>query len=999
VAGSEITGISLRGVRELLADRQPGEAAFDAVDKLLDVVIALSPLALGPAALSLWTLFEPKAALMNAAKDVARRFTKAQPRDYLERARNMAAANCLLTYTAYFDALDHRIPDLMKELKLTEKDKQAIITRKNIANSEDPGLRVIAAPHPAGLADAERSARIGMYSEMGREFEDFLVRSPIWKRLTQSQRTTIRDALNEIPPRADELYFAEYAGMAVEFQPFFVWSVLEDRAARDALIRKVGEDVRTQFELIGSAVHGLDLGLCRLADAVRRLPAPTVTGQVPGPGVGAMAAVELHRAYADELGRPIIDDRGDSTLSYPTKADGYVPQAYRLVRYDNPDTRLERDVAWHGISVANDVGPCVLRHLESPYSLKAPLLVLGHPGSGKSLLTEMIAGALAYPQYTTVRVPLRDVNPDLDLQAQIEAQIRRTTGRTVNWVDFVGNQPLSPPVVILDGYDELLQATGQLFTGYLEEVARFQHEQARQDRPVRVIVTSRLTLIDKAVVPLGSTVLRLEDFDNHRCRAWTEVWNRHNVAYFQRTGTPPFQLPGNESVLELTRQPLLLLMLAVYDSDGGALSARSNFDQTLLYDELLRRFIVRELSKGAAGADFRRLDSRDRGAMIDREMIRLGVAAISMVNRKESKILRDQLNGDLFYFAVERGDLSDGKRKLSQADALFGSFFFIHESRSRLDQETTAHGAEAEARADGGAALEGSGTSGPAAFEFLHKTFAEFLAADFILRTALAEANAICALAALPPDAGLGDMLGKRLMEPRSSWYACLVYTALHTQPNTLKLMRQWAVHRLAAAPRSADELLRSLDLLVHAQLRGLLTGITLPDLSVRGPDGSEAPYPRLPLLGHVAVYSLNLILLRCYLADAQYTLAEADLGQVADGPSPWDLLTGLWRSWFPRSILGALPDVFNATREGSALVLEPSRSALFVPASSNLAVAHNVDIALADNQAAASTGVHLLSYHGHLGYPHELLHERIGTGVPEFLPVAESLQARIRQL
>ncbi|MCW2917010.1 MAG: hypothetical protein JWN52_5078, partial [Actinomycetia bacterium] len=47
------------------------------------------------------------------------------------------------------------------------------------------------------------------------------------------------------------------------------------------------------------------------------------------------------------------------------------------------------------------------------------------------------------------------------------------------------------PVIMLDGFDELLQATGIGQTDYLEQVARFQEREGDQGRPVAVIVTSR----------------------------------------------------------------------------------------------------------------------------------------------------------------------------------------------------------------------------------------------------------------------------------------------------------------------------------------------------------------------------------------------------------------------------------------------------------------------------------------------------------------------------
>ena len=89
---------------------------------------------------------------------------------------------------------------------------------------------------------------------------------------------------------------------------------------------------------------------------------------------------------------------------------------------------------------------------------------------------------------------------------------------------------------------------------------------------MRVIVTSRLTLIDKAAVPLGTTVVRLEEFDGHAAtpgaRCGTSITRHISSTHDIR----PFAVPDNGKLLELARQPLLLLMLAIYDSLGNELS-------------------------------------------------------------------------------------------------------------------------------------------------------------------------------------------------------------------------------------------------------------------------------------------------------------------------------------------------------------------------------------------------------------------------------------------
>ena len=993
MADGGITGISLRGVRKLIDDKRIGESALDAVDDLLGAIIALSPLFGGPIALPLLALIEPKNELVKITKNAIKAITRSQASDYLDQATRLAAANCLLTFSAYFDALDQLRPALHKETGLDEDDKETIATLAAVTRSGSPSgpagnaasfpaadlaSRIISMPHPAAFEDS-RAARLELYREMSKSMLGLLPTLRSWKDLPVARSEQARKLIEEqVPGLACSVYEAEYLGMAIDFPQFFVWSVLQDQQHKDALIRTVGADVRTQFELVAAALQTVDLGLGHLATAIRQIPV-SAPGSSFSPGLGAVAEA-LHRYYEDEIGEPVIDDRydtGDSRpqLTYPTRASSYVPQAYRLARYTDESTHLERDEVWNKQVVHDDLGPFLMRHLESPYSVETPLLILGHPGSGKSLLTQVIAARLVYPRYTTVRVELRDVNPDADIQAQIEEQIRKDTGRDVNWADFADNLPLSPPVVILDGYDELLQATGNLFVDYLDRVRRFQHREAVQRRPVRVIVTSRMTLIDKAMVPSGATVVRLEEFDAARRQAWTVVWNTRNDGYFRRTGIRPFALPDNEKLTQLAEQPLLLLMLAIYDSSGNKLSSRPDIDQTLLYHELLARFIERERSKGAGGAAFTGLPEADRNVEIDRAMERLGVAAIGMFNRQEVKIRGTDLNDDLAYFAAQPGLAMDSTRRITPAELLLGSFFFVHESRSRLVGDSAGPG------------------QSPAAFEFLHNTFGEFLAADFILRRVLAEASAICTLAG---DAVLGDTLRQRLAMVSPSWFACLIHTPLHTRPNILALLREWGIHRLAHSPRPRAELLRSLDMLVVAQLRALLTQTSPASLPAASAGAAQAPYAPLPTLGHLAVYSLNLILLSCFLSDGTYTLDEADLGVPSGSVRPWDRLVSLWRSWFQLESLGVLATLCAATRDGMRIHIVPARSPLAVSVTSSLYTAFNTALALADDMVAVSAGIQVASL---LATSDSLLRDlrtRAQSAAPAVVPVVDSMLPRM---
>jgi hypothetical protein len=57
-------------------------------------------------------------------------------------------------------------------------------------------------------------------------------------------------------------------------------------------------------------------------------------------------------------------------------------------------------------------------------------------------------------------------------------------------------------VILIDGFDELLRATGIRQTDYLLRVAEFQRRESDQGRPVAVMVTSRTSVEDRARTPV-----------------------------------------------------------------------------------------------------------------------------------------------------------------------------------------------------------------------------------------------------------------------------------------------------------------------------------------------------------------------------------------------------------------------------------------------------------------------------------------------------------------
>jgi predicted RNase H-like HicB family nuclease/energy-coupling factor transporter ATP-binding protein EcfA2 len=728
--------------------------------------------------------------------------------------------------------------------------------------------------------------------------------------LTDVVRDVIADLAESGEPIPEPLSKRTYSGKFVVRVPAEAHRRLALEAAEQqvSLNRLVSDRLarnhdRREFPV--REVHGMEVGLRALRKATAASPSPD-------PGVALPVAIwetakRLHARYEADLQEVVTDghfnvEGVEARLSFPRKLDSFIPPAYRIARYEGPDMHLEREDEWQEREVRDDIEDYMMRHLESSYSTETPLLILGHPGSGKSLLTQVLAGRLAYPAYTTIRVKLRGYDPGKSLLTQLEEQVYEDTGgQRITWGEFARAFASTPPVVILDGYDELLQATGKTYCSFLDEIRQLQKTQLRVGQPMRVIVTSRVTLIDQVAIPDGTAVLRLEAFDSARRDRWVETWNDYNADYFRQSGVGVFQLPDNETLLDLASQPLLLLMLAIYDSARNELTSQPDIDQTSLYDKLLRHFIDRELVKRKDGTEYGA--SRRTGyaphanALVEAEMARLGVAAIGMFNRQDVKISGGELNCDLRYFAGERGGLPTAGA-VDQADLMFGSFFFINVS----------HGSP-------GPGQPSLKSTSPVAFEFLHKTFGEFLAADFILRRVLEEAERIASLSRLPK---MAQVLDAELTKPHEAWLGCLTHTPLFTQPAILQMLRNWGRHRLG---ERREELLAALDQIVQAHLRIALNDLTVPAAS----DPRQPPYTTLPMRGRLVIYTLNLILLRAYVGGETYTLDERGLGRENGANGPWDGLTHLWRSWFTPEVLASLADMFSTRRDEHAITIVPA--------------------------------------------------------------------------
>ncbi|MEU7064691.1 hypothetical protein [Streptomyces sp. NPDC046161] len=381
----------------------------------------------------------------------------------------------------------------------------------------------------------------------------------------------------------------------------------------------------------------------------------------------------------------------------PSLAAGYVNPAFRVAGR-SADWRLSSDTWWDGRPVSEDIAGFLAAHLISHQATQTPLLVLGHPGSGKSLLMKLIAARLPQSEFSCLHVELRHVPAELDVQAQLEWALFRSTGHRATWPDALPSGE-AVRVVLLDGLDELLQAgAGRIDMGrqwrYLRNIEQLQQREYELGRPVIVIVTSRTVVADQVLTPTASTVLRLEPFDDARIACWLEVWQATNRRYFAAHDVEPLSWDVVHPYRDLARHSLLLLMLALYDATGNSLRRLGGrgMRRVDLYERLLVEFVRRQVVKHDDP-----LPPSAEAEAVEKELRRLGAIAIGMFNRRSQCLTAGEADSDLGGLLGEVGSA-----------LLFGRFFFVHEAQAVVAEEPLH------------------------SYEFLHATFGEYLVARLV---------------------------------------------------------------------------------------------------------------------------------------------------------------------------------------------------------------------------------------------------------------------------
>ena len=770
------------------------------------------------------------------------------PVDYSGRVNQMKEAYGTIFFTSFFDELDQQLPDnIRRSIQLSLKEKQSLFHTTISTGARNLDSQEIVFPDIVYGYTAVDKHLETMYRSMSDKLQNFVKALSFQDTAEEKDIFFFNKVIKELPTAAVKRFHDQYLVLCSKFNEFYIFAQIEQETEREI---KYEDRYHTILSTAMHAQEFTEAGLANLEKIILELPTQIKEEKVQE------IVKELVDTYRDSINHPLIETKDEEEkLTYPLISQAFIPQAYKLLKYFG-DEHLEQPETWKNLTTEQDMMSFWAKYCLDIGSVDDILLILGEPGGGKSLLTKILCARMISPSNIVIRIPLRQHNMEDEIESIVCRQIEKDGDSsepipTFKWFaeHFQGN----PITLLFDGYDEVMQATGGVYRNLLTKIHQFQYRCQEQNRPVRVVVTSRETLIDKADIPKKTTVMKLLEFDETRKKQWINIWNEKNHNALTADGIEDFSLPEeNKDIEDLSGQPLLLLMLAIYDANfetkTNALKQRNSqaesLDRTKLYDELLRRFIRRELRKGpkGQGPSFDEVDYSDQSAMVDEEMKKLGIAALGMFVREKLSLKVQELEDDMVYMKAELIEYDNkNKKTLKNAEAVFGSFFFIHDSKTENREDETE-----------------------VAFEFLHKTFYEFLVADLILQYLI---NTVDKLNEQRASGRWGKTNYSAALDNPSphdnAYYAVLNSACLCTEPEIIQMIAEWKNSKLdqyfhgdcSNFGEVMDQVMTDL-LNRHATL--IRTGVFMPFTEKKGGLAGGRLY-----LQACAVYLMNLIILK----------------------------------------------------------------------------------------------------------------------------------------
>ncbi|WP_306370326.1 NACHT domain-containing NTPase [Nocardiopsis sp. CC223A] len=750
----------------------------------------------------------------------------------VSRTEKILAAERILTVVSFFESVEEawreaEMPFPFQDLEITAEEQLAL--GRAALDTSPAGLLSGPGPWQAeGTAPGPRRLQPARFKPLRLAFLSMVTGLAVSEEhgITDTHHPRLA-ALNALLRTAPGLRYLENRRvLATEVPEFGLWLQEEEHS-------------RTR--------NRVDTGLSRLGRLLEKIASDRPV---------ARRCAELSTMYRSVLRQPVLpSDTAFGGLVVPSLEKAYLSPLARVSHATNVSAPAAESW-WQDIPVTDRVEEFMAAHLVHPRATSLPTVLLGHPGAGKSKFTEVLAARLSPSDFLPIRVELRSVPSNAPIHAQIEEGLAQTLNIRVSWRDLADSADGTVPVIILDGFDELLQATGVDRSDYLERVHEFQLRQETLGKPVAVIVTTRTVVADRARFPIGTTMVKLEPFDDARIERLLGVWNSAGPPL---GGTASPVLPEDVAPYrELAEQPLLLMMLLIYDAEDGALRRTGgHLTHGELYERLLTAFAEREVRKNGSA-----LDREGFERAVERELRRLEVTALAMFARRRQHVTAEELNRDLGVLMPEgvRYTADPGLHgRIDPAHQVLGRFFFVHEARAR------------------------TGDGGVSVFEFLHATFGEYLVARAVVAALdyLAEARSLARRRrGFAQGADDGEL------------YALLSFACLPGREKITDFLTEELEKRFPPDTQARSDCARLLvDLFQEA-----------PFPPADRSHGDYAP-ARLPVTVRQANYTANLIVLLTLVREEPTDLREL-FPEVRNPLAEWRNAANLWRTlqsseWF----------------------------------------------------------------------------------------------------
>ncbi|WP_188193409.1 NACHT domain-containing protein [Nonomuraea sp. SYSU D8015] len=550
------------------------------------------------------------------------------------RTQRLAAAHAVIVVSAYFEALgEAKLPFTLDKLDRADQISQGVPTRERFARlMAEMLLPRLPTPEPHVPYAETRQAVERAYLRMSEAMAGYVGGLPVWDELSVDDQLLLPRMLAEGPTaHALRIYDEDYRSLSLDSHEFGVRSLVTERPQPATALSRVA----------------------------------WLLAELAPPRVGDRPMIHLARMAANLLDQPLLlAGKLPEDVYLPLLGEGYLTPRCRVAELTREAAPAEREW-WEGRQVLPDTEAFLVGHLTSLRATQAPLLVLGEPGSGKTKLTEVLAARLARSEFLPIRVDLQGVAARASVTEQIEQAIGAMLDEDVEYGELVEAADGALPVILLDGFDELVQGGVNRYD-YLAQVQEFQRREAAQGRPAAVIVTSRTVVADRIRFPDGLLALQLQPFEDDQVRQWLDIWDQANRALLARRDLKPLPAEAALAHGEMARQPLLLLLLALYDAGSNALQrgTPAPLKRSRLYEVLLRDFTERE----TGGA---------RRVMIDQELVMLGTVALSMLSRGRQVITDEALNRDLPALCHGGEDDPEEHARVDWARRATERFFFV----------------------------------------------------------------------------------------------------------------------------------------------------------------------------------------------------------------------------------------------------------------------------------------------------------------------------------